>query len=908
MNVLSGDRRTTAVVAFGAAAVVCAVLFLFARASGWMSAGLYVGFGAAELCATVYGIRRYRPRHPWPWRLLAVGVASYSIANCLQFGWPLLRDRELPFPSPADVFFLAAYLLFAAALVSLTRARSGKSESLGSAIDATIVTVCAGVVAWNFLVSDVDPTALASTIARIVSFGYPALDVALLALLARMTMTRQPRPPAFWLLFGFVVAQLAADTSYTVAVLHQSFYIGHPLTVGWILSFGCLGMAALHPSMATLAERRDERPRGDISWGRLTFLGSVVSALPVGYLLKHDGDDIYEVLVSTIVLFVLCIVRMALIVRESHRMTVALTARETELRSTVEALHESEASLAHLAQHDALTGLPNRALFDQSLTHALGADAAPVAVMILDLDGFKKVNDSLGHTAGDDLLVAVARRLSRALRPGDIVARLGGDEFSVLARGADDRSAARIAGRLLAALDDPIALEGRPVVARASVGVAVRTVDGDGRDLLRNADAAMYEAKRKGGQRYEVFSKDMHARVLDRLALECELREAELGVDVTVHYQPLVDLRTGELSGFEALLRWLHPERGWVSTADFIPIAEETGLIIPIGKWVLEEACRNARSWGRGRPEGHPIGINVNVSARQLADPGFVVDVATVLRNTGLAPELLTLEVTETMMIADENEVYECLVRIKALGARVSVDDFGTGYSSLGHLRKFPVDELKIDRSFIASINDGSEGFGVAAATIHLARSLHIDVVAEGIECEDQLKELRRHRCDRGQGYFLGRPMDVHSVRALLDRAGAHLLPPVAQPRVLVVDDDDAVRTSICRILERAGFDVTPAPNGIDALAAASQALFDAVLLDVDLPDMSGTEVCHRLKQATENSALAVIHLSGSATGTGHRVRGLDAGADGYLIKPIARADLVATLRAAIRARSLQLA
>jgi diguanylate cyclase (GGDEF)-like protein len=526
--------------------------------------------------------------------------------------------------------------------------------------------------------------------------------------------------------------------------------------------------------------------------------------------------------------------------------------------------------------------------------------------MLLDLDGFKTVNDSLGHSAGDAMLVEVANRLTAALRSSDSVARLGGDEFTVLAEGAGVDGAVELAARILALLDAPITIGTRTLFCRASVGIAVGAAGSPlAAELLRDADAAMYTAKRRGGRRYEVFSADMHARALDRLALETDLRSAVPGVDMTLHYQPLMDLVTGELAGFEALLRWRHPDRGMVPPDEFIPIAEETGAIVPIGRWVIEEACRQVRDWQRDH-DRPALGMNVNVSARQLTDRAIVDDVARVLAETGLRPELLTLEITETMIMADEDAVRDCLYRLKDLGVRISVDDFGTGYSSLGHLNRFPVDELKIDRSFVASLGSQSEGANVAAAAIRLARSLHLDVVAEGVEREDQLAELRRSACGRGQGYLFSRPVDAAAAEALLEDGSACHVPPALAPIVLVVDDDEAVRRSTCQVLRRGGFRAVEAATGQEALDTAAAAAFDAIVLDVALPDMDGYHVSDRLA-AARHAAVPVVYLSGTAVGADDRARGFDAGADCYLVKPASPDELVAAVRAVIRGRGHQL-
>jgi diguanylate cyclase (GGDEF)-like protein/PAS domain S-box-containing protein len=444
-----------------------------------------------------------------------------------------------------------------------------------------------------------------------------------------------------------------------------------------------------------------------------------------------------------------------------------------EMSGTLQDITErkvAEQQLTHLALHDALTGLPNRSLFNDRLEHALERRDTAVAVMVLDLDGLKAINDGLGHSAGDALLVGVADRLSGALRASDTVARFGGDEFTILVEGANTTDAKVAAERVLNVLASPLVVEGRSLVAQASVGVAIGSgVSHRADELLREADSAMYVAKRSGGGRYELFDAELHAAVANRLTLECDLRAVELGVEMTLSYQPLVDLRDGHVTGFEALLRWNHPERGQISPADFIPIAEQSGAIVPIGRWVTEQACRQARLWQQQYPTAAGLAMNVNVSAGQLSHPDIVRDVARALDVSGLDPALLTLEITETMIMADEEQVGETLRQLKSLGVRISVDDFGTGYSSLGHLDRFPIDELKIDQSFVARLGGDADDPNVALAVIRLGRSLHLDVVAEGIEREDQLTQLRDAHCTRGQGYYFWRPLEVSAVRDLLE-------------------------------------------------------------------------------------------------------------------------------------------
>lgn len=892
---------------FLATSVALAAVFPLFPPRSWMGAVVYIGLGFAELLAVIVGLRRHRPRQARSWHYLRAGAALYALTNLIWFGFPVLLHRDLAFPSIVDAMFVAAYLLYVIGLAILVRERSGRGHGVGSMIDASIISASVGVFAWAYLIVPLGTAPGVSTLARVASLANPLLDLALLVLMVRVLLTRGARPMAFWLLCGFVIAQLAADSGYTVTLLHKTYYWGHPLTVGWLISFGCLGAAALHPSMASLSEPCSTTAPRHMSWARLAFIALAVAIFSLGQVIR-GADNATEVLVGTTMVFVLCVARMGVLIRELDRNAEALTARERDLHSTVDLLHLSEANLTHLAHHDVLTGLPNRALFDQRLQGALAQPQRNTTVMLLDLDDFKTINDSMGHAAGDVLLATIASRFASALRPGDTVARLGGDEFTIVAQGLDEPAAIRLAGRLLRTLDEPITLGGRRVVARASLGIAVASSARDDHQLLREADAAMYEAKRKGGHRFELFSVDMHARVLDRFALECDLRSAELGVAITVHYQPIVDLGNGRLCGFEALARWAHAERGMVPPAEFIPIAEETGDIVRIGLWVLRQACLRARSWSEDHPRTGPLGVSVNVSARQLAEASFVDDVARTLHETALAPALLTLELTETMIMADEDSICDCLKRLKRLGLRISVDDFGTGYSSLGHLRHFPVDELKIDRSFTARLGEESVGPSVASAAIRFARSMHLDVVAEGIESEAQLDELRRSSCTRGQGYFLWRPMDATAVDALLETVDGPVLPPVALPRVLIVDDDETIRTTVGRLLTNAGFESTEAATGQAALDLATQCSFDGVVLDIDLPDLDGLRLCQSLKRIDEGHSLAVVHLSGVAVGLADRVRGLELGADGYLTKPVAPEELIATVRASIRARSGQYA
>jgi diguanylate cyclase (GGDEF)-like protein/PAS domain S-box-containing protein len=418
---------------------------------------------------------------------------------------------------------------------------------------------------------------------------------------------------------------------------------------------------------------------------------------------------------------------------------------------------EAELELSHAALHDTLTGLPNRALFLDRLGLALRRTerrSGSVAVLFCDLDRFKVVNDSLGHDAGDRLLVDVASRIGHALRPADTVARFGGDEFTILCEDiAGEIEAATIAQRIVDVFRDPFLLEDGEVFLATSVGIAIaRGADDRAQDLIRDADAAMYRAKERGKGRYEIFDEAMRADAVARLETESALRRALERGELLLHYQPAVDLATGAIRGLEALVRWQHPTRGLLAPAAFLPLAEETGLIVPIGEWVLREACTEAARW----PEG--LALSVNLSARQLAQPDLVATVRRALAETGTDPAMLCLEITESAVMESGAATTAQLRALKSLGVRLAIDDFGTGFSSLAHLRRFPVDMLKIDGTFVAGLGREPQDASIAAAVISLAHALGLSTVAEGVETEQQLDVLRRLGCDLGQGHLFARP------------------------------------------------------------------------------------------------------------------------------------------------------
>ncbi|HEX2240715.1 MAG TPA: EAL domain-containing protein [Actinomycetota bacterium] len=433
-----------------------------------------------------------------------------------------------------------------------------------------------------------------------------------------------------------------------------------------------------------------------------------------------------------------------------------------------------EEELSHQAFHDSLTDLANRALFKDRVAQALTRSkraASPIAVLFLDLDNFKRINDSQGHEAGDALLVAVALRLRQSLRDMDTAARLGGDEFAVLLEGIrNEEDAEIVARRVVDSMKTPLQVRGKDLVVHCSAGVAVAAGDVTAEELLRNADVAMYSAKAEGKNRYAMFDPSMHASVVAKIDLEAELRKAIEERQFVVHYQPTVALQSGTISGMEALVRWQHPERGLVPPLDFIPLAEETGLIVTIGRRVLREACRQTHEWHKRYPQEKPLSISVNLSARQLQDPGLVQDVVSVLEETGLDPQYLVLEITESVLMAHTNETMTTLLDLRKLGVRLAIDDFGTGYSSLAYLQRLPVNILKIDRSFVAGLEGGSTEWAMTRAIIELGQSLNLQTVAEGIEDPAQVLHLQSLQCDHYQGFYFAKPLVPDAIEELLQQ------------------------------------------------------------------------------------------------------------------------------------------
>lgn len=575
---------------------------------------------------------------------------------------------------------------------------------------------------------------------------------------------------------------------------------------------------------------------------------------------------------------------------------------------------------------DPLTGLANWPSFAERATAALKRAARvgwSTAVLVVDIDRFHAVNDRRGRRTGDLMLIEIGRRLDRAfrsydavVRPGGTVAHMGGDEFVVLCENVpNDRSLRLLGDRVLTALQPPVQADGEQIVVTAGVGIAVtQPGEMDVEQLLGCAEAALRQAKRQGAGVLTLFTPGLSDPPHQAHATERELEQALEAGQLRVHYQPKIALDRDRIVGVEALLRWEHPERGLVGPGEIIPVAETTGLIVPIGAFVLQEACREAAHWRNEFPDRLPLVVSVNVSARQFG-PGLVEVVASALAEAGASPDLLCLEVTESLLMDGVAGSVTVLQELAQLGVALSIDDFGTGYSSLGYLRRFALDELKIDKSFVDGLGSDPDATAIAAAIIAMAHALGLRVVAEGVETEAQLERLRTLGCEEAQGFYFARPSTPAQIDKLLQNEasaswGRHV-GPGQQPsergsyraeRILVADDAADVRQLVRMSLAAVGFEVHEAFDGFSALAALRALTPDCVVLNLVMRDGSGLEICRQVRagSATRNCAILIVTGNDDAA---DKVAAFSAGADDYIVKPFSPRDLASRVQAAMRRR-----
>jgi diguanylate cyclase (GGDEF)-like protein len=705
------------------------------------------------------------------WILLGASAAAWGVGQTIWTLYETGLGREVPFPSWADAGYLAAVPLAVAALLVLPAAAQSMAGLLRIVLDGVMVALALFCTSWILVLGQLFAAGGDNLLSTILSLAYPVGDVVTITMLIfALLRARQggeaARQPLYLIGLGLTGIALA-DSGFVYLTSQTSYTSGSFIDIGWFAGFAVLFVAARRPERPVAAAEA-ERGLRFVSSLSVPYTPVVIMATTV--LFQHlrgealDGTATF----TAMAVLLLIVLRQVLTLRENLALVRNLEERVERRTADHRRLQEE---LAHQAFHDSLTGLANRALFKDRVEHALTRlqrRRRPLAVFFLDLDRFKAINDSFGHASGDALLIAVSRRLRDCVRAEDTVARLGGDEFAVLVENlAGDAEVRIVADRVKEAFRDPIVIDGRELAVAASIGIALSEAGAEtADDLLRNADLAMYRAKAAGGGARQ-YIPEMHAGMIERLELESDLRQALAREQLYLVYQPIVDLQTGRLSGAEALLRWQHPTRGVVSPADFIPVAESSGMIVPIGEWVLRQACRDARRWDE-IPGGEALSVSVNLSGRQLQTSELPSVVPHALLEAGLAPGRLTLEMTESVLIDRSDEMLALLHELRRIGVRLAIDDFGTGYSSLSYLHRFPVDIVKVDRSFVESLTGEADEISLAESIIRIGQGLRVTTVAEGIEDTTQLEALQRLGCDHGQGYYFARPMSAADFEAYI--------------------------------------------------------------------------------------------------------------------------------------------
>ncbi len=736
------------------------------------------------------------------WGLIGLSALAFALGD-ISWGVLELGLEEPPFPSIADAFYIAYYPLLLAGVFLLPEKRATRGDQINKVLDMGIVMVAAILIFWNFLIgpivaSNVDYPLLE----QIILLAYPVGDLVLLWALLRIVYKRsdeqeEDEAPAF-LLAASIVVTIVGDTIYTYQSLLGTYTSGGILDMTWRATMLLTGLAAISQVTAIQSlkstghfPRRLEYPIGKVKaitpylsylWliaAYILLIESRLTSLPMAFLPL-------SVAVGGIICLVL--LRQMITLRENDKLNAQLKQtmsklqdQTTELEKTNQELQVEiterkavEQQLTHDSLHDAMTGLPNRALFldrlGQAIEYQRRRTEYTFAILFVDIDQFKVINDSLGHLTGDQLLITAGRRMKECLRSSDTVARLGGDEFAILLEITGEQSTAvLIADKLQQSLNQPFRLDGHELYITASIGI-VMSVAGymHPEEVLRDADIAMYQAKGQGKARFEIFDTSMRSHAFSRLAMEQDLRAALESQEFRLYYQPIMSVSSNVLVSFEALIRWEHPTRGLLSPGEFLPVAEESGLILPIEKWVLNESCRQLKEWHEKHPSLERVSVNVNVSNRQFAQPGFIEDVKSALHAHGLKAESLKLEITENVLISNFAAANEVFTKLRNLGVQLEIDDFGSGYSALGYLQHFPISAIKIDKSFISEIGKSRRGVELIRAIVSMARELGMEAIAEGIETDEQLDELRNLSCDLGQGFLLSRPLNKDAAEGLL--------------------------------------------------------------------------------------------------------------------------------------------
>ncbi|MGZ4494312.1 MAG: putative bifunctional diguanylate cyclase/phosphodiesterase [Nocardioides sp.] len=727
-----------------------------------------VSLGA--VVSIVVGIRRHRPQNRRFWSLCAWALGTSVVAGVL--------TTVLPSTPAAvrviDATYLAGYTMLVAGGLTAIPAR-GERRDWAGILDALVLAMAGAVLFWFY---ELRPTLAGPLTFHTVVSGvvWPVYDLLLIVVAIRLATSPAPRRFPFWMVVIALASSVVTDFWFALSSTHGGYVWGSVSDAFWVLPMTALGTAALHPAMHEFAAAR-QGDRLRITWARVFLVGFAAFTVPIAITVNALLTDqlraaMPTVIIGSILLAVTGVARTAEMVRQARNSAERAQALSVQQRTALDEAERLHEELVHTALYDPLTGLANRRLFSERLELTLAREDRACAVMFIDLDDFKNINDSLGHAVGDLALVELGSRIESTLRSNDTVARLGGDEFAVLIVDDPTPDALRALGeRLLATVSEPLDVVGTTLEMRISVGIACSDMSSHKDDLLRNADIALYSAKEAGKNRFALFVDAMRRSRMERLELTAELRAALDNDELAVVYQPVVDLRDGKVDGVEALVRWTRTNGDIVPTPDLIGLAEETGLILPLGRYVLRQATAQARQW---RELGLHLNVAVNVSAMQLTDPGFLEAVGRAADVLG-RDQVLVLELTESALIGGDPRDVEILNSLRDLGCRIAIDDFGTGFSSLAYLQDLPVDILKIAGTFVDGIDRSSGQTSVAKAVLGLGMALDYLVVAEGIEHPAEAATLRSLGCTLGQGYLFARPASADALLPYLVSTCRHV-------------------------------------------------------------------------------------------------------------------------------------
>ncbi len=713
---------------------------------------------AGTVAAFLVSLLRFRPPVAWPWWCFFAAMVLFTVGGLLRVDLHTLGNLT-PSRSPIpDMVIMPGYGLLTAGLFGLSKARSrGHRRSLGVVLEGLMAAFAIMACAWVYILTPVLHDHRIGLAARFMITGYPPMSLFLVVVTLRILFgPGERRSRAYWYLVGAVGLMFVGDILYLLADTSLIQIDPGFLNIPYGLAFLSAGACVMHPSMAKLTDRASRQGRQGPSSARVALVGASL-VIPAVLSLQARPGDLRD--------------RLAL-----FGIILALTAAAIlRIAQALIAAQRSESRLAHQALHDGLTGLPNRRLMQMHLSDALEqaqVDETHVAVLYLDLDRFKLVNDSLGHSHGDELLVAVANRLELFVRPSDLVTRIGGDEFMiVLGQVVSASQSLELANRLRLCLREPFPIGDTEFHVSASIGVAFATGDDrrvDAEVLIRDADTAMYQAKDAGRDAVALFDESMRTRVFERVEMEQDLRHAVERRQLHLLYQPIVELPYGPVVGFEALVRWTHPRFGVLSPVRFIPVAEECGMIGEIGQWVLGEALRQLAVW-RSKPGLAHLTVAVNLSAAQLHEESLVEEVSAALERTGLPGQALCLELTESVVMDNPDAAAAVLANLRRLDLKLAIDDFGTEYSSLAYLHRFPVNSLKIDKAFVSELlEQDSSTETLIAAIVAMANALGVGTVAEGVETAGQAERLSELGVGSVQGYYYSVPVRADQVRGVL--------------------------------------------------------------------------------------------------------------------------------------------